>query len=434
MKKSIIIIFLGLFAVFTGIAQQVSSSKSVFMDALCFRGDTANVIDVFVLVPYQILQFDKRGSRFVAEMTISLKVKDVNSKTIKELSESKKVYVDKYEEAQGSTAGFYHKEERFRLAPGNYTIEAIVLDNKSNNTSSKTRKITSIEFDKYPFSISSIMLVSSVEQVNSKYKITPHLSDNISSLDEGFFIFFESYSKENLDSVDYQVRVLNAKNELVYTGERLRKMLPFTTGATVTQRNYVRVALPKKMTSGIYTLKLYAFGKDMPADSEPKDFLASSERSISIERTFASAINDDVDKAIRQLRYVATQAQIEEIQKGSNDDEKRTLFEKFWRSIDPTPTTSLNEAFEEYYARIGYANEKFRSVGEGWMSDKGMVYVIFGAPDFMDRQPRRADGRTAERWTYNSTNRTFTFVDNSGFDDFRLIQPLSSADKYRYSR
>lgn len=433
MKKSILIILFSLFAVHTGRAQ--SSSKSVFMDALCFRGDTANVVDVFVLVPYQILQFDKRGSRFVADVTVTIKIKDINSKTIKEISESKKVYVDKYEEAQGSKAGFYHNEQRFLLTPGNYTIDAVVLDNKSNNVSTKTRKITSIEFDKYPFSMSSIMLVSSVEQVNSKYKITPHLSDNISTLDEGFFIFFETYSKENLDSVDYQVRVLNTKNEVIYTGERIRKVvMPYTPLKTTTQRNYIRVALPKKMTSGIYTLRLYAFGKDMPADSDPKDFLASSERSISIERTFTSAINDDMEKAIRQLRYVATQTQIEEIQKGMNEEEKRILFEKFWKSIDPTPSTSLNEAFEEYYARIGYANEKFRSVGEGWMSDKGMVYVIFGAPDFMDRQPRRADGRTAERWTYNSINRTFTFVDNSGFDDFRLIQPLSSNDKYRYNR
>ena len=413
-----------------------SPGSSVAMDALCFRRDTSNIVDVIVIIPYQLLQFDKRGSRYFADYSLTIKIKDANSKTVKDFQETRKVSLMSYEETQGSKAGFEHREQRFPMKTGNFTIEAIVIDNKANTTFSKTRKITSIDFNAYPFALSSILLVSAIEQEKSSFKITPFLSDNISQLEEGVFVFFETYNKEKIDSVDYQIRLINAKNENVYTGNRIRKSVQTTTG---TLRSYIQFTPPPKIQAGLYTLRLYAFNKEMQAESpplqtEPKEFLAMTERSISIERTFSTAINDDIDKAIRQLRYVASQSQIDEIQSGTTADDKKFLFEKFWKSLDPTPSTSLNEAFQEYYARVSYANDKFRSVGEGWMTDKGMIFIIFGQPDNIDRQPRRADGRSAERWSYNNINRTFTFIDNSGFDDFRLTQPISPSEKYVYRK
>lgn len=413
-----------------------SQISTLAMDALCFRRDTGNIVDVIALIPYQMLQFDKRGSRYVADYSLTIKIKDINSKTIKDFQETRKITLMSYEETQGSKAGFEHREQRFPMQKGNFTVEVIVIDNKANTTFSKTRKITSIDFDAYPFALSSILLVSSIEQDKSTFKITPFLSDNISVLEEGVFIFFETYCREKIDSVDYQIRIINAKNEMVYMGDRMTKSVKSNQG---TARHYLHFSPPPKFQAGVYTLRLYAFNKEMPTETapipvEPKEFLAMTERSISIERTFSTAINEDIDKAIRQLRYVASQSQIDEIQNGITTDDKKMLFEKFWKSLDPTPSTSLNEAFQDYYARVSYANEKFRSVGEGWMTDKGMIYIIFGQPDFIDRQPRRADGRSAERWTYNNTNRSFTFVDNSGFDDFRLTQPISPSEKYVYRK
>ncbi len=436
MKKLLFTVILGLSAVIAPHIWAQSQISTLAMDALCFRRDTGNIVDVIALIPYQMLQFDKRGSRYIADYSLTIKIKDMNSKTIKDFQEKRKITLMSYEETQGSKAGFEHREQRFPIQKGNFTVEVIVIDTKANTTFSKTRKITSIDFDAYPFALSSILLISSIEQDKSIFKITPFLSDNISLLEDGVFVFFETYCKDKIDSVDYQIRILNSKNEIAYVGDRIRKAVLTKNG---TARQYIHFSLPPRLQAGIYTLRLFAFDKEMPAEtapknSEPKEFLAMTERSISIERTFSTAINEDIDKAIRQLRYVASQSQIDEIQNGATTEDKKMLFEKFWKSLDPTPSTSLNEAFQDYYARVSYANEKFRSVGEGWMTDKGMIYIIFGQPDFIDRQPRRADGRSAERWTYNNTNRSFTFVDNSGFDDFRLTQPISPSEKYVYRK
>ncbi|HRE59069.1 MAG TPA: hypothetical protein PLW09_14735, partial [Candidatus Kapabacteria bacterium] len=344
MKKLLFTVILGLSAVIAPHIWAQSQISTLAMDALCFRRDTGNIVDVIALIPYQMLQFDKRGSRYIADYSLTIKIKDMNSKTIKDFQEKRKITLMSYEETQGSKAGFEHREQRFPIQKGNFTVEVIVIDTKANTTFSKTRKITSIDFDAYPFALSSILLISSIEQDKSIFKITPFLSDNISLLEDGVFVFFETYCKDKIDSVDYQIRILNSKNEIAYVGDRIRKAVLTKNG---TARQYIHFSLPPRLQAGIYTLRLFAFDKEMPAEtapknSEPKEFLAMTERSISIERTFSTAINEDIDKAIRQLRYVANQSQIDEIQNGATTEDKKMLFEKFWKSLDPTPSTSLN--------------------------------------------------------------------------------------------
>jgi hypothetical protein len=66
------------------------------------------------------------------------------------------------------------------------------------------------------------------------------------------------------------------------------------------------------------------------------------------------------------------------------------------------------------------------------MTDKGMVYIIFGPPvSYERRQDYYNPNRVYERWYY-SNNREFLFVDNNGFGDFRLVEPPAVTEKYEY--
>ena len=93
----------------------------------------------------------------------------------------------------------------------------------------------------------------------------------------------------------------------------------------------------------------------------------------------------DIDEAIRQLRYVATESEIKYISSAPSAPQKQSRFEDFWKKIDPTPQTLRNEALEEYYTRIDYSNKNFKSYSEGWLTDKGHVYIVFGAPNAIDK-------------------------------------------------
>ncbi|MDP3581631.1 MAG: GWxTD domain-containing protein, partial [Ignavibacteria bacterium] len=55
--------------------------------------------------------------------------------------------------------------------------------------------------------------------------------------------------------------------------------------------------------------------------------------------------------------------------------------------------------------------------------DMGMIYITFGPPSNVERHPLDSDAKPYEIWDYYEINRSFTFVDETGFGNYRLINP-----------
>jgi hypothetical protein len=79
---------------------------------------------------------------------------------------------------------------------------------------------------------------------------------------------------------------------------------------------------------------------------------------------------------------------------------------------------------DEYYARVEFANKHFSHFMDGWKSDMGMVFIIFGTPSNVERHPFDSDAKPYEIWTYYELNRQFVFIDQSGFGDYHLQNPI----------
>ncbi|MFN8361316.1 MAG: GWxTD domain-containing protein [Candidatus Kapaibacterium sp.] len=402
----------------------------IFMDALCFHGptDTAARVDIYTVVPYAALQFMRTGTVYAADYQAVITVRDSVGTEVQQRKLDRKIVEKSYENSRGASSGFDITQTVLALPAAKYTIEVAVLDgNGAKRVIRKTRTLTVLDFSKFTFSLSGILLVSSLEEINGKYTLTPHISDNIARLSDGFFVFFESYSQLGLDSADFVFEVLDKQGASVLRGPRVRKSI-----RNLTDQQFMKIPAQNNLATGEYTLRILALRTSAPIAYKQSDYMAVAERSMSVERTLSGVILKDLDKSIRQLRHVATQSEIDNIRDAATPEERRIRFEEFWKKLDPTPTTERNEAFEEYYGRIEYANKNYRSYTEGWLTDMGMVFVVFGAPNSVERQPRGIDGRAYARWTYGN-NRQFTFVDNSGFDDFRLTTPFPAGEKYRYS-
>ncbi|MCK4297684.1 MAG: GWxTD domain-containing protein, partial [Candidatus Marinimicrobia bacterium] len=96
---------------------------------------------------------------------------------------------------------------------------------------------------------------------------------------------------------------------------------------------------------------------------------------------------------------------------------------KFWKGKDPTPNTQENELMNEYYMRVHYSNQHFSGFQAGWKADMGMIFILFGPPSDIERHPFDIQSKPYEIWYYYEINRTFVFVDESGFGEYRLISP-----------
>ncbi|MGA2295925.1 MAG: GWxTD domain-containing protein [FCB group bacterium] len=415
--------------IYAQFTERVENNTSFYFDAICFKStiDSIGRVDVYTLVPYSSLNFIKSEDIYGAEYDLIIKAFDTTRKKIDEKRIHRKLTETDYFTVNGGTGKFDYSQIPLNIAPGTYDIEAILTDNYSTNTYQHSRRMTVINYSAYKCTLSGILLVSSIEDKSGKKVITPHISDNVGDLNDGYFIFFEFYNNVKLDSADFIYEFITTNGDVVEKSNIFRKFI----NKPVSQ-NFIRIPYNDKIKSGVYTLRLIALKATNPQNEDKSEYLAISERSIKIYHTISGSTLNDLNKAIRQLRYVTDQSDIDYIESGVTQDEKQKRFAEFWRKLDPTPNTDRNEAFDEYYARIEYANKEFKSYTEGWLTDKGMVYIIFGRPMNVDASiSNNSMNRRYEVWTY-AGNRQFTFADNSGFGDFRLISPVAVTEKYKY--
>jgi len=77
--------------------------------------------------------------------------------------------------------------------------------------------------------------------------------------------------------------------------------------------------------------------------------------------------------------YILTKQERDAFQRLSTDEEREQFVEDFWRRRNPDPDSPTNSFKEEYYRRIAYANERFASGVPGWKTDRGHMYILWGA-------------------------------------------------------
>jgi GWxTD domain-containing protein len=431
LNKIILLLIISSSFVFSQSKSKTELADPYYFDAIVFKGDSINLsrLDCYFMIPYQSLDFVNSGKLFGSNYTIDIKINDSTGKEIDSRKIEKKIREKDYYVTQGGTGAFDYFQERFYLKDGQYEISVILTDNITNKVSEKNRYITVINFSHYELSLSGLMLVSSIEEISGKYKITPHISDNIGNLSDGFFVFFEAYNiKKQSDSVDFVWEIYNSKDSKIAYSDRIRKSVKDDVN-----RIYLKIPKVEELSTGSYLLKIIALQPLNIKEYSDQSYIALAQRSLTYLRTVGGNLLADLNMAVRQLRYAANREDLDKIENAQTSAEKQKSFDTYWKNLDPSPGTERNEAFDEYYTRINYANLNFKSYQEGWMTDKGMIYVIYGDPYSIDKQSNYGDNRNYERWTYNN-NREFIFVDNTGFGDYRLVRPITITEKYKYQR
>jgi len=120
-----------------------------------------------------------------------------------------------------------------------------------------------------------------------------------------------------------------------------------------------------------------------------------------------------------------------------NTQGEKAKFDKVILDITADQDRAKN-FIRNYFRRVELANIYFSSFKQGWKTDRGMIYLIFGVPDEVSMN----DG--TEIWFYKTTKQSFTFVKSgSVYDpenyvllrDKRFMEPwFSKVDLLRKSR
>jgi GWxTD domain-containing protein len=89
----------------------------------------------------------------------------------------------------------------------------------------------------------------------------------------------------------------------------------------------------------------------------------------------------------QEVPYIISDEERKAFKALSNDEERDAFIEQFWLRRNPNPDSPENEFREEHYRRIAYANDRYAAGKPGWKTDRGHIYISFGAPDSIDSHP-----------------------------------------------
>ena len=107
---------------------------------------------------------------------------------------------------------------------------------------------------------------------------------------------------------------------------------------------------------------------------------------------FPSVTN--ASQLIESTRYLTTSKEHLKLVQSSN---KKIELDRFWLDISGSQEQA-RKLIRTYYQRVQFANQHFSSYMEGWRTDRGMIYIIFGPPQSIYRND------DDEQWNYGTIN------------------------------
>jgi GWxTD domain-containing protein len=395
--------------------EREANEQSLFLDAVSFanRNAPGSRLDVFVQVGHDLLSFVKSGDLYDASYEMTISVLDSAGNLVSEKLWTEEVKGVTFDRSVAASAVSV-TQRSFQVPFGKMFVRVVVFDKESKVSRQITREAVVPDFAANQLSISGLLPLTRVVMQGDKRSITPCISANIGAIPDSFWVYCEVYNALNLDTASFILAVLNAKGDPVIANENIAVLKP--------GRNELILKLRHgSLPLGDYRLVLNVRAPHAAEDAPP---IASSGKNVMVRWLGLPRSVKDMDLAVEQLRYIAKDEEFTKMRDAKTPEEKQVLFTDFWKKRDPNPSTPRNEKMEEYYARIEYANKHYSHYIDGWRTDMGMVFIIFGPPSNVERHPFEVDSKPYEIWSYYELNYSILFLDETGFGDYRLQTPI----------
>ncbi len=93
---------------------------------------------------------------------------------------------------------------------------------------------------------------------------------------------------------------------------------------------------------------------------------------------------------VKPLRYISTTAEFNELKQNPN---KKLAVDNFWLKRNKK-YSEARKLIKIYFNRVAFANLKFTTTKPGWMTHRGMIYIVMGPPNILHK------GDLFEEWIY----------------------------------
>jgi len=352
---------------------------------------------IFTEIAYDLFQFIKIDNIFQARFELSITIIKGKNEIIYDAIVNRTIEVTNFKRTNSKT-DFYKEIFKVDLEPGSYTAILTISDKSSSEPLKMIHK-----FDILPSIRSTEVLFYKTNRTFSPDSVV--LSPVISNTNKLLSTIIEYYPKDSTSIIKTKYQISNTTGKIVYSDS-----------LTTKSGNYRQLStlMPTELPFGQYSLDIL---------SSYADTVITTSAKFRIQWTMqTSAMKPDFNISVGLLKYLISKTEWKKLEKMSQTQQQNYV-ESYWKKIDPDPQTTNNPLQNEFYKRTAHANANFAySDKNGWQSDRGRTYILYGPPSNIER-PASPTGRNQryELWTYNSINRKFLFIDKHNNGKYELV-------------
>ena len=385
-------------------------------------------LEVYYQIYNAVLNFAKKDDNFEAQYEVAVKVYNDNEELVDSYHQSKTVLVPNEVKAK-SRYDYRTSQVNFDLPPGKYTMNLVLSDPSSRQVQNQQFKLKLKDMGSKQPTLSDIELVQAVDKSSDSGSkefdkgsllVVPSVTHIYGNDDKLRLLFYVELYRGTDSTPDVRVETMlrHSVKGMVYRDSLTSEF----TEPTV--RQFREISLDS-LIPGRYELSVTLLGKRAKK-------LYVEYRYFTIFLSQNALLKYDYKSILGQLGIIATNEEMDVLKKAETYPDRLSAFNAFWDGRDPTPGTSVNEAKDEFYRRVNIANQNFTHMyRQGWKTDRGRIYIIYGEPDQVDDYPVVPNMHPYQEWHYyrGSKYRKFVFVDVNEDGDYRLEYPYDGLNQ-----
>jgi len=350
-------------------------------------------------IEYDRLHFEKKSDSYISKFSVSfavfLKGEDI---PLKQMFLSKEISVDNFSDTDNHKL-FDHDQFELYLPVGEYRTE-LKIESKSGNGYYKKVEDLSFWYED-TFGVTNLTLYKSDGDLFNLESMKPIISNRIDEDCKNIGVYFEILSEEPIDyTVNYSL--FNSDEQLIHS-DRLEKR-----AEDRVTREIIALSLnDTKIGNYFFRVEILIgdrrFERYVPFTIRWRDDTAEI---------------SSLDEAINNLVYLVDSTDSLSTVLNYDQKSKREWFQTFWGKLN-SEGDDKNILMDEYYRRVNFSNVNFSAgMREGWKSDRGQIFIIFGEPDEIQKYEYARNVKPYEVWVYYGRGRQFIFDYIAG--DYKL--------------
>ena len=397
------------------------------VEAVDFRTDQEGLyrLEIYYKIFYDGLSYKKTADGYQAEYEVAVVVLGKNGEQIEGFIREGDIKAVTYAETQRSS-DFIINLLSVTCEGQDVTVKAVLTDKTSGDVSETKKELKKRDYwGKYP-SLSRVEFSSEISSADKESKFNKADLRVIPSVTRQFGGDFDTLLTYYQEIYPGESEVKNIRTiSRIY--HRVKGCVHADTveyGDTISLKREVRTIDVAGLLPGDYQLDIRLEGRRGKVyDKTVEDF----ELMLTAETMF----RNDYETAVEMVKYLATKDELKKLKAAVTPQERRELWEQFWKLREDYRHDQENPTRDEYFRRVQHANRHFSIMKkEGWKTTRGMIYITYGEPDEVDDYPFELASKPYQVWLYYRLNpaRRFMFIDEWGDGNYELQPPYNGID------